>query len=402
MKKRLWSPKRLRKNLELWAQIGADPQGGITRLAFSPEYRSAAQLYAQKLNDAGLSVHVDAVENVVGTLHGKRKDIIMTGSHLDTVMHGGPLDGALGALAALEFAVSLREQGIELENTLQLVAFAAEEGGPFGGTFGSRAMMGLIDTEKPDLVSKLIEVNLSPDDLRSVRVDTTSVRAFLELHIEQGDHLVHENIPVGVVTGIVGITRTQLNVKGESNHAGTTSMATRKDALDAFSRLVCRVNEEIRCTDGLVGTFGVVHVHPNMANIIPGRVEAVLELRHMDRTVIDEVLKKMVLEAEKIKSADFEFQVKVDKGSCQCSTDLVRIIEGSCEKLGVPSVRMVSGAGHDANAVAGRIPVGMIFIPSIDGKSHCPDENSRWQDIVTGCDVYFQTLMDLDAMLSSQ
>jgi hydantoinase/carbamoylase family amidase len=399
MRPLVWSPERLCSNLKEFAQIGQDPAGGITRLSFSDSYQRAAARFAAKLQNAGLRVHQDPLGNVIGIRQGRLADrVIMTGSHLDTVKHGGSLDGALGTLAALEYVEALQDQHIELDHTLMVVAFAAEEGGPFGGTFGSRAMMGAVDTNDPNLTAKLMDAGIEISDITGAQMDTEGITAYLELHIEQGDFLHFQQIPLGVVTGIVGILRLEIIISGEPNHSGTTLMHTRRDAVTAFAELVGRANAVISAKSGLVGTFGVVDVFPNMANIIPGQVRTVLELRHMDREVVEETVQEISALAAQIPKVEITFRTLIDKPACECSTGIRKYIETTCDDLRIPYLEMASGAGHDANALATRIPVGMIFVPSIGGKSHCPEEATHWSDIQTGCQVYFETLLKLDAI----
>ena len=250
-----WSPERLKKNLDEFARIGKDPNGGITRLSFSSEYDLAAARFSEMMRSAGLDVYRDPVGNVIGTKKGKRDGkVLMTGSHLDTVVQGGRYDGALGALAALEYACALEEINRLPENTIQIVGFAAEEGGPFGGTFGSRAMMGLVNLNDPELDVKLQDSGICAADIQAAEIDSESIAAFLELHIEQGDFLSTRNTRVGIVTGIVGITRAEITIVGESNHAGTTMMDTRRDAVAAFAELVLQANAIISSKQGIVGT----------------------------------------------------------------------------------------------------------------------------------------------------
>ncbi len=392
-----WSPERLRKNLDTFAQIGTDSEGGITRLSFSNAYREAAECFAALLSEAGLQVHTDPIGNVIGLKNGSSGEkVFMTGSHLDTVVRGGRLDGTLGALAALEYASALQDNHIELEQGLMVVGFAAEEGGPFGGTFGSRAMSGQIDLADPELESKLQEAGINAHDIQAAKIDFTKIAAFLELHIEQGDILFNRRIPLGIVSGIAGITRIGIEIIGESNHAGTTMMDTRRDAVTGFADLVQRAQAIIRADPATVGTFGVVNVFPNMANIIPGKVDTVLELRHQSRAVIQRVIETLEKAAAQIPAVEIRFRILIDKPSCLCAPEIIRCIESVSEELEIPNILMASGAGHDANALSTQIPVGMIFVPSIGGKSHCPDETTEWRDIILGCQVYFDTLLRLD------
>lgn len=388
---------RVQKDIRKLGEFGKSSLGGITRLPFSEAYNDAANWFSQSLSEAGCEVCIDSVRNVIGILPGKTPRQIMIGSHLDTVIDGGLFDGALGVVAALELVRFIREQRIELSHTLVVAGFSAEEGGHMGGTFGSRAMMGLVDLNDPNLPDQLKPYGLKLQDVSDSYFHSDQCDYFLEMHIEQGDTLYRRNIPVGIVTGIVGITRYAVNVIGESNHAGTTSMKSRKDAFLGFSRWALTMNHLVQSLDSdLKATVGEVHVYPNMPNIIPGHVESVWELRHIKQQVIDDVISKATEIALNQKDLEFTFERKIQKGSCMCDPTIIGAIKTACAANGVEYVLLQSGAGHDANAIASRIPVGMIFLPSISGISHNPNEKTSWMDIHTGLQVLYDTMMILD------
>ncbi len=389
---------RLKKDMIKFGEIGKDPGGGITRLPFSKEYNQAARLYKELLEEEGLDTVIDPVGNVVGTREGKQNQkALAVGSHLDTVIQGGLFDGALGCLAGLEIVRTLNENEIKTNHPLWIIGFSAEEGGKWGGTFGSRAMMGLLDYEDPKFISHLKELGLSMEDLKECRIGLDDVKSFIEMHIEQGNRLSSKNIPIGLVEGIVGITRYQVTVLGESNHAGTTPMADRKDAFQSFAVFAQEVNQRlIKRNDHLVGTFGVVEIHPNMANIIPGRVEAVIELRHMEQKAIDDFLSQIKEITTEISTAEFHFEKLVKKQASFCDEGLLKTLKESCRKKKIPFEVLSSGAGHDANTVGKKIPSAMIFVPSKQGKSHVPEEWTDWEDIQTGTEVLLEALMEID------
>ncbi|WP_434309124.1 Zn-dependent hydrolase [Hominifimenecus sp. rT4P-3] len=388
---------KLREAVLKTGEIGRCPEGGITRLAFSQEYQEAVECLKKEMTDLGMSVCVDPIGNVIGTRPGRRKECILMGSHLDTVRNGGVFDGNLGIAAALEVIRCLNEADVVTEHTLQVVAFQAEEGGPLGGTFGSRAAMGLLDLDSPAVKEGLKAQGLCADEIRRCQFPVEQIRYFLELHIEQGNELFYRNIPIGVVSGIVGIFRCRIVVEGESNHAGTTGMEGRKDALVAFSRLAVEIDRIAReIGDHLVATAGVVHLWPNMANIIPGRVEAVLELRHMDRAVIEACMNQIKEAAQADSSVSFQFETLVDKSSVACDGEIMEILEDCCREADYPYMVMPSRAGHDTNAVARNIPSGMIFVPSKEGKSHCPEEWTEWADAAKGTEILLKAIEKLD------
>ncbi len=389
---------RLKKNMYELAKF-SDEGRGVTRLSFTKTHEHATSFVKNLMEDVGLVTEIDTVGNLIGRIEGKDKDIpaIVIGSHIDTVPQGGIFDGTLGVLGGIEVIESLRENGYENEHALEVISFVNEEGtasAPIGGTFGSRAMMGLIDMS-PDLKENLRKVNLSKNDVNSAYRNPNTIKAYVELHIEQGRRLHDEGIPVGIVTGIVGIWRYIAAVKGTSNHAGTTPMCARNDALLKSLPLIKGVNDIAQESEGnLIGTVGKINVQPGVANVIPGEVEVTIELRSLEVAVINKALSRVKEIVEEIKDIDLT-EIEAKKPSLM-DENIQSNIETACQSKNIRYRYMSSGAGHDAREMAKKVPAGMIFVPSREGISHAPGEFTDFDDIREGLTVLLETVKLLD------
>lgn len=386
---------RLKNSMLEIGNIGKDPTGGITRLAFSPEYNIAARRLGQMMEDAGLKVNQDPLGTVFGRRDGEDDTLpaIMFGSHLDTVKNGGFFDGLLGIMAGLEVINTLNDLGRTTKYPLELVAFNAEEGSEMGGTFASRVMAGLISPDDQYLQEHLPEYNLSREDLVNARRDLDKIKAFIEVHIEQGTVLESEQIPIGIVNGIAGITRYKVNIFGEANHSGTTPMKLRKDALVTAAELILRVEAmALELGEPFVATIGTLAVKPGAVNVIPGEVELIIELRDLDQNKIETAGEKITALAAEL-NADLRVEKIVNKTPVKTDENISRLIESACKRLDISGRPILSGAGHDAKEIARKVPTGMIFVPSIAGKSHCPEEKTDWEDIYLGTEVLLETII---------
>lgn len=393
---------RLKSNILKIGEIGRKKGEGITRLAFSDVYYKASDVFKDLMKDAELKVKTDRLGNVFGKREGENNDLpsIMIGSHMDTVKNGGLFDGNLGVNAALECIYVLEENNIKTKHPIEIVSFNAEEGSEMGGTFGSRVMVGLQDPLENGLADKLKKYGLTLNDVKSSIRNTSDIKAFLELHIEQGGDLFSKDIPIGIVKGIAGITRYRISALGEANHAGTTPMNLRKDAMMGASKLMVEI-EKIAKNIGapFVATIGVADVFPGAINIIPGRVELILEMRDLNQERIEKAVNKIKKSAQSIGEVDFKFELLINKPPVKTSRRIVQCIEEACIDKNIPYQIMASGAGHDAKAIANKVPTGMIFVPSKDGKSHCPDEWTDWEDIKKGTEILLDTIIRLDKIL---
>ena len=406
---------RLMERLEEIGSIGMAQNGAHTRLAFSQEYFQAARVLAD-LAKSDLDCQV--FRDVTGSIHIVRKGSergkkpIVVGSHLDTVPNGGRYDGLAGIVSAFEVMQSLQEEGITLRRDLHLVAFNAEEAGPLGGTFSSRGLLGQISLKEPRYEAYLERAASPWVDLPMEEPKLEDAACFVELHIEQGGILDEKQVGIGVVTGIFGIRRYRIRLKGQSNHAGTTTMNQRKDAVVSAGRLILYTYQEaLNYGEGLVATIGKVDVHPNLESIVPGEAELTLELRSLSSDDMDEILEKIIafgnrLGSEESRQAgwpqtEFEIETLVEKPPCLLDDGLMQVIEEACRHAEADYIPLPSGAGHDAKsfAMAG-IPTGMIFIPSIGGRSHCPEELTLPEQLERGAQVLYETVRELDESLS--
>lgn len=393
---------RLIGTIEEIGNIGAEPENGVTRLAYSEEYRQAAALLSRRMWEAGLAVRTDGVGNLYGRRRGEFDDlpVILIGSHLDTVKDGGLYDGNLGVCGALELIRVLNENDIWTKHPLEIVAFTAEEGDTYGGTFGSRVITGLQDVDADWLLARLKEDGVTRQDMIDSKREMSEIGAFLELHIEQGGALEMNGKQIGIVSGIAGISRYRITVRGETNHAGTTPMALRKDALFAAAKLINQIDIISRLIgDPFVATVGVLSIKPGFVNVIPGEVEITLEMRDLEQSRIKDAIGRIREAASKIENAQFEIQLAMEKPPVNMDDKIIQLMGNVCRDRSVSYQVMPSGAGHDAKALAQYVPAGMLFIPSIGGKSHCKEEFSTLGDIVRGTEILLETVLAIDKVL---
>jgi N-carbamoyl-L-amino-acid hydrolase len=402
---------RIHRDITKISEFVSSEEFGYTRISFSKEDRQAREYIAQLMtNEAKLFVRIDAAGNLVGRREGKRqKPAILVGSHIDTVRGGGRFDGVSGVIAGIEVARRLEEQGIQTIHPLEVVVFLAEEPSPFGlSTIGSRAMAGklsggllasLKDDQGRALGGAIDEMGGNHAKIGEAKRSPESVLAFLELHIEQGPVLVSHGIPIGVVNGIVGITRGTIVVVGRNDHAGTTPMGIRKDALVAGSEVVLALEKICKGLDGVVGTIGKIEVFPNSLNVISGRMVLGMEVRSLNEILLDQTVSLFKAELEQItqkRGIEINLETVVSSRPVIFNSRMVERIVRVCGRLGILCFEMASGAGHDASHLAEVAPAGMIFIPSRDGRSHCPEEWSEFEHICLGTEVLANTITELD------
>lgn len=400
------SPRRLRERIDQLGAIGRDPAGGLTRLPFAPAHVEAVQRCAQMMREAGLDAGVDEFGNLVGQRAGRGDAALLAGSHLDTVPQGGIFDGALGVVAAIECAQVLRDADRPLQHGLVIMAFADEEGHAFGaGTLSSRALVGELGRNR--LAQLRDETGRSVDECLRARAHglpparvPAQVRAYLELHVEQGPVLEGMGRVVAAVESITGILRTPVVIEGRAAHAGTTPMPGRADALVGAAELVLAVRELALAERGrAVGTIGRARVLPGATNVIPGRVELTVELRSPDAQVLETLRAAVERHAHQV--AD-RHNLRVACGTWDRSPPVPldpRVhdtILRAIERCGHPRLTLPSWAGHDAGVLSRHVPAGMIFVVSTGGLSHSPDEHTPWEAVETGAQVLLETLLLLD------
>jgi len=397
---------RILEHIHALAQFGKNPQGGVSRLAYSEADRQGREYVMGLMRSATLDVSIDAAGNISGRRAGSDKSLkpLLFGSHIDSVPEGGNYDGVVGSLGAIEVAQTLAENNLITRHPLEVVIFQNEE----GGLIGSRAMDGELTEKELDLVSrsgKTIREGIKfiggdPTKLSTVKRAKGSIAAYLELHIEQGGVLETAKIDIGVVEGIVGINWWDVTIEGFANHAGTTPMNNRQDALLAAAKFIEAVNRIVTSIPGRqVGTVGRIQALPGAPNVIPGKVVLSLELRDLDAAKIQMLFEKIKTEAGQIaQTSRVTFDFKEINVNIAAPTDarIRNLIDQSAKELGLSTKQMPSGAGHDAQDMARLAPVGMIFIPSVGGISHSPKEFSRPQGIENGANVLLGALLKLD------
>ena len=408
---------RLRARLEALSQFGRLPQGGVSRVAWTQPDIEARRFVMEKLMpEAGLVPRVDPAGSIFGRREGKRKDlpVILFGSHIDSVPEGGNFDGDLGSMSAIEVMRTLRDRKIETEHPLECAIWSNEEGAHYGrGLFGSSAAAGIVDPAEfalkdergvpfPDAV-RAIGGDVSKID--QARRKSGEIAAYLELHIEQGGILDKSGIPIGVVEGIVAVSRYLAKVTGVANHAGTTPMPDRRDALIAASHLVLAVREEVVREPGRqVGTVGNLSVEPNAPNVVPGKVEMTIEVRDLSLEKVNSIFGRFQKRAAEIANQTGT-NIEITHTSTHepaLATPWVReIIAHEAEAAGLKTLSMPSGAGHDAQMMARIAPMGMIFVPSVGGISHSTKELTRWQDCANGCEVLYRSILAIDRRVAA-
>src|SRR5919199_2416968 len=395
---------RLWRRISDLGEIGKQGEGGVTRLSFSEEERAAKDRVATYMEEAGLSVYEDAAGNLFGRREGRDPEspAVLVGSHVDSVYSGGNFDGPLGVLAGIEVLHAMEERGVETEGPVEVVAFTDEEGARFSfGMIGSRALASrltphdLHDHEDRDGVSiaeAMRACGLDPERIGDAARPEGSIRAYVELHIEQGRVLESEDLPVGVVTGIAGPVWLRFSLEGETGHAGATPMNLRRDALAAAAEIMGLIEAEAARTGTTVGTVGQLDLEPGGINIIPGRVEFSLDLRDIDEGVRDSVESRIMEGAGEVcrrRSVELEVETLQRLAPAPCS-ELVRgAAQRACERLGLGVRALPSGAGHDGMQLTDLCEMGMIFVRSRDGISHSPEEWSSREDCAAGGDALY-------------
>jgi beta-ureidopropionase / N-carbamoyl-L-amino-acid hydrolase len=398
---------RMVEHLNAMGAIGKDPAGGFSRVAYTDADRLGRDYVMALMRAAGLTVSIDAAGNISGRRAGSDPGlpVLVIGSHVDSVPQGGNYDGIVGSLGAIEVAQALTEGHVALRHTLEVLIFQNEE----GGLQGSRAISGELREENLNETTrsgKTLREGISfiggdPSRLATVRRKSGDIFAYLELHIEQGGSLATEKIDIGVVEGIVGNGRWDVTIDGFANHAGTTPMDQRHDALLAGAKFIEAVNRIITSIPGRqVGTVGKIQAIPGAYNVVPGRVILGLDVRDLDQARIDMLFSKIRDEAQQIGQASgtkFSFQQVVADRPALTDPRLRQFIADSARQLNLTTKLLPSGATHDAQSMARLAPSGMIFIPSIAGISHAPEEFSRPQDIINGANVLLGSVLRLDS-----
>lgn len=392
-----------------FTSYGGLQDGGITRLLYSDEWTEAVRALETLLKEEGFEVSFDDVGNLTGRIEGSEhpEETIMSGSHIDTVVEGGHLDGQFGILSAIIAMKYLVEKYGQPKKSLEVLSLAEEEGSRFPYTFwGSKNFFNLADKKDVEEIADAEGVKFtdamrqSGFDFRQDDAVRDDIKAFVEMHIEQGKVLETEEKSIGVVTGIVGQKRYTINLKGEANHAGTTPMGLRKDAVVAFTEIVQRlVKRAEEIGDPLVLTFGHVTPVPNTVNVVPGEVEFSVDCRHIDQAALNDFAKEVeatIKEVAQQRGMDVNINLWMDEEPTLMDDDIIKNVELAAEEVAGQAYKvMPSGAGHDSQIFAKHVPTGMIFVPSIKGISHNVEEETNVEDLVKGIEVLASVLHKL-------
>ncbi|MHB1405570.1 MAG: allantoate amidohydrolase [Desulfitobacteriaceae bacterium] len=391
--------KRLQQTIEMSAQIGAIPGNGLCRLALSDEDKEMRDLFRSWLRDSGLKVRVDDFGNIYGRREGKSVDAppILIGSHLDTQPMGGRFDGILGVLSALEVVRSLNDMQIETEHSIEIVSFTNEEGARFEPPMlGSGGITGVFDKEfiysRKDKYGKsfgeeLKRIGYMGDESNRIR----NINSYLEFHIEQGPVLEQENVVIGLVEAIQGMTWLEVSLTGQGDHAGPTPMNMRKDTLVAAAKMIVAIQHAAREIDeSTTTTVGRLTIAPNVVNCIPGEVNFSVDVRHAEdfkRRLAVELVREKISTIAAADGVAIEIRDLWEISTTSFAPQILKHVTEGSKVHGYSSRRIVSGAGHDAKYLSDIAPTAMIFVPSVNGKSHSPEELTSWEDIERGANV---------------
>ncbi|UBF28623.1 Zn-dependent hydrolase [Kovacikia minuta CCNUW1] len=396
---------RLDRSLYQLAEIGKLPNKGVSRVAFSTEDLLARQLVRSWMVEAGMNVRIDAAGNIVGRYAGWRAGAALaTGSHIDTVPVAGRYDGCLGVLAGIEMVRVLNENNVRLNHPIEVIVFTDEE----RSVIGSKAMAGEVK-EEPEYYARLDGTPIHPclekiggnwAKIATAKRDRSDIAAFVELHVEQGGVLEHLGKPIGLVEGIVGQYRFAVSIIGRMNHAGTTPMDMRKDALVAAAQMVLAVNKIAVETPGeQVATVGYLNVSPNATNTVPGKVDLRIDLRDLSQAHLEELIWRMKEEFRAIAAAtgtEFTLRETLHILPTLSAPPIKDVIQQVCKRLNLDYACLPSRAGHDAQEIGRITDTGMIFVPSQHGISHSEDEYTSPDECTQGANVLLQTFLELD------
>lgn len=401
--------KRISKDLQTLGGFTSTPGNGCTRLPFTKEAREAVNYLRTAMTEAGLDIHEDEAGNLIGVLYGEDREApaVVMGSHYDTVLNGGCFDGIAGVISAIEIARLMKENNVKLKRNFVVIGFCDEEGLRFGtGYFGSKAMLGqltmkdLTDFKDRDGISvydAMKGYNLVPEKIFDAKVDLEKIKSFIELHIEQGPVLDARKVEIGLVECIVGIQRYMITVHGRADHAGTTPMDMRIDAVEAATKVISKIPDWAREKgDGSVATTGFMKVLPGGMNVVAESVEFSVDIRSRNNDNINDITAKIKAELDKQCAAvggSYDIATKLIITPVHLCEPMLDVLEDSCKEHGYSYQRIVSGAGHDALAIGQVLNTVMVFVPSKDGRSHCPVEWTEYMDFAKAITVTYDLVM---------
>jgi beta-ureidopropionase / N-carbamoyl-L-amino-acid hydrolase len=389
---------RLNASITRLAKIGRLLNGNICRLAFTPEDLQARYLVQQWMVEAGMAVRTDAAGNMIGTYAGKKLGApsLATGSHIDTVPSGGEYDGTLGVLAGIEVVRVLRENSLHLNHPVEVIVFTDEE----SSMIGCQAMAGMATHQDDSMAERLERIGGNWDEIGAAKRTRENVAAFVELHVEQGSVLERSQKQIGIVQGVVGMLRQAISITGQANHAGTTPMDARQDALVAAAQVVLFVQSiALKMPSQPVATVGFLTVAPNAVNIVPGQVELTVDMRDLSQACLDEMKELLDRELKAIATHTCT-QITVSPilvvEPTPAAASVQQAIEKTCQQFALTYCHLPSRAGHDALEIGRFTDMGMIFVPSQAGVSHSGEEYTSPEQCIQGANILLNTLLQLD------
>ena len=394
------------KALDALQEFTATPGCGVTRFPYSKEARDACS-YLKKLMEAvGLAVRMDNSGAVIGRLEGKSPATIMIGSHFDSVKHGGAYDGIAGVVCAIEVARLLNESGTELGYSLEVIATNDEEGARFNvGLFTGKVLLGQlssedlkaqVDADGVSVYQAMAAYGLKPEEIAEHKRD--DIKAFIEIHIEQGPVLEAEHKEIGIVDVIVGIKRARIRINGRADHAGTMPMHMRKDALEQATKVISKIGDRARLFRNCVATVGYLQVEPNVMNIIPQSVTFVVDIRGVDEETIMTQYYSLLADLDKMSlesGLTYDVENLLYAEPVRMDEEIKGHFETSCIERQYDYMHLPSGAGHDAQIFGAQLPAAMLFVPSAGGRSHCPEEKSEAKDLAKAVLVAYDALQTM-------
>jgi len=402
------SLKRMDEKIKTFSKFGDTGNGGITRFSLSPEALMARAEFKKRMEDIGATVVIDDMANMYATIPGTEKlPAIAAGSHLDSVKQGGNYDGVLGVLTAMEAAETIVREGIPHRHPITVMVWTNEEGARFepammssGVVCGKFEKAAMLESEAKDVPGLTFGKALEKSGClgsEANRLSADNYAAMIELHIEQGPVLENEGIDIGIVEGVCGMINYEFTFVGQADHAGTTPMKCRKDALYAAVKTIQYLHDELDELDSrLVYTTGKISAHPNIHTIIPDKVKFTLDARHQNPDVIRQVLEIIHKIPSEVEKCQASYKEAWARKTVAFTSELVDYVEKSANEFGYTSKRMYSGAGHDAQYVVDMMPSTMIFVPSVDGHSHCELEYTPTESCLKGANVLLKTLLYID------
>ena len=394
------------KALDALQEFTATPGCGVTRFPYTTEAREACAYLKERMEEVGLAVRMDNSGAVIGRLEGKSPATIMIGSHFDSVKHGGAYDGIAGVVCAIEVARLLKESGMELGYSLEVIATNDEEGARFNvGLFTGKVLLGQlssedlkaqVDADGVSVYQAMAAYGLKPEEIAEHKRD--DIKAFIEIHIEQGPVLEAEHKEIGIVDVIVGIKRARIRINGRADHAGTMPMHMRKDALEQATKVISKIGDRARLFRNCVATVGYLQVEPNVMNIIPQSVTFVVDIRGVDEETIMTQYYSLLADRDKMSlesGLTYDVENLLYAEPVRMDEEIKGHFETSCIERQYDYMHLPSGAGHDAQIFGAQLPAAMLFVPSAGGRSHCPEEKSEAKDLAKAVLVAYDALQTM-------